>query len=176
MATDAEIRTALERARKAIELRPTMTKGTMKTQLRLQDGVKCVARYDDWRFEIDEPTSVGGDETAPSPGVYGMSALAGCVAMSIKMTAAEAGLPVTGVNVEVAADYDDRGGFGIDGVPPGFERFRLKIEIESPAAEADVRALADQAFAISSWFNVFTQVQEVTADVSVKALAAALAE
>ena len=173
MATDEEICTALERARKAIELRPSMAKGTMQTHLRLEDGVKCTARCGDWSFEIDEPVSVGGENSAPSPGVYAMSALAACVSMSIKMKAAQAGLPVDAIDVEVTGDYDDRGSFGIDGVPPGFEAFRLKIEIDSPASEAEVRAVAEQAFEMSAWFHTFAHAQKVTADVSVKAGATA---
>ena len=54
-----------------------------------------------------------------------MSALAACVAMSIKMKAAQAGLPVTAIEVEVLGDYDDRGSFGIDGVPNRIEAARL---------------------------------------------------
>jgi uncharacterized OsmC-like protein len=173
MATDREIRIALDRARKAIELRPDIAKGCMKTHLRLHDGVKCISRYGDWTFEIDEPTSVGGDGSAPSPGVYGMSALAGCVAMSIKMQAAQAGLPINAIDVEVEAPYDDRGSFSMDDIPPGFQGFHLKIDVESPASEEKLRAIIDRAFEISSWFHVFTHAQKVTADVSVTATAPA---
>jgi uncharacterized OsmC-like protein len=176
MATDQEIRTALARARKAIELRPSLGQGSMKTRLRLEDGVKCVSHNEGWRFELDEPTAVGGEGTAPSPGVYGLSALAGCVAMSVKMQAVQAGLGVDGVNVEVEADYDDRGMFGIDGFAPGFKEFRVKIDVDTSAPEARVREITDQALGISGWFHVFSHAQRITTDVSVHSHAADGAE
>ena len=173
MATDRDIRTALERVRKVIELRPAVAKGSMTTHLRLQDGVRCTARYEDRSFEIDEPVSVGGDGSAPSPGVYGLSALAACLAMTVKMQAAQAGVPINAIDVTVEGDYDDRGMFAIDGIPPGFEGFRLKIAVETPAAGEEVRAVTDRAFEFSTWFHVFTHAQTITADVSVKAAAPA---
>jgi uncharacterized OsmC-like protein len=139
----------------------------MKTNLRLEDGVKCVSHNEGWRFELDEPTAVGGEGTAPSPGVYALSALAGCVAMSVKMQAVLAGISVDGVNVEVEADYDDRGMFAIDGVAPGFKEFRVKIDLDTSAPEAKVREITAQALGISGWFHVFSHAQRVTTEVSV---------
>jgi uncharacterized OsmC-like protein len=173
MATDQEIRTALERVRKAFKLRPSTAQGTMRTNLRLEDGVKCTIRYGDWAFMIDEPTSMGGENTAPSPGVYGLSALAGCVAMSIKMQAAQDGVPINAIDVDVEADYDDRGIFAMDDMPPGFRGFRLKIDVDTPESEEKVRKITEQALSFSTWFHVFTHAQTVTTDVSVSSHAAA---
>jgi uncharacterized OsmC-like protein len=173
MATDQEIRTSLERVRKAIELRPGIAKGTMRANLHLEDGVKCTSRYGDWSFVIDEPTSVGGENTAPSPGVYGLSALAGCVAMSIKMQAAQDDLPINSIDVEVEADYDDRGMFAIDDIPPGFQGFRLKIDVDTRGSEEKVREITERALSFSTWFHVFTNAQTVITDVSVRPRAAA---
>ena len=176
MATDQEIRTALERTRKAFELRPGIAKGTMKTNLRLEDGVKCISRYGDWRFEVDEPVSVGGDNSAPSPGIYGLTALSGCVAMSIKGQAALDGMLINAIDVEVEADYDDRGMFAIDDIPPGFLEFRLKIDVDTPASEEEVRKITERALTFSTWFHVFTHAQTVTADISVNGATVPVAE
>ena len=94
MDTDDRIRTALERAQQAIEMRPSIAFGTMKANVSLGDGCKCDSKTGDWSYVIDEPVSVGGEDSAPSPGGYGLGALGGCVAISIRMQAAQARVPV----------------------------------------------------------------------------------
>ena len=74
------------------------------------------------------------------------------------------------------SDCDDRGEFGIDDVPPGFQEFRLKIDVSSPAPAGEVRRLVDQALAVSSWLAVFADPQTVKTDVSVNDGRASAAE
>ena len=167
MATDEQIRTALKRTRKAIELRPGIASGTMKTSTRLEDGVRCVSRNGDWSFEIDEPSSVGGDNSAPSPGVYGLGALTGCVAMAIKNEAVLSYVSVTSVEVNVEADYDDRGMYLMDGVKPGFQEFRMFINVDSSATDEKIREIVENALKTDTWFNVFTHKQKVSTDITV---------
>jgi uncharacterized OsmC-like protein len=167
MATDEQIRTALKRTRKAIELRPSIALGTMRTSTRLEDGVRCVSRNGDWSFEIDEPSSVGGDNSAPSPGVYGLGALTGCVAMAIKNEAVLSYVSVTSVEVNVEADYDDRGMYLMDGVKPGFLEFRLSINVDSSAPDEKISEIVENALKTDTWFNVFTHKQKVSTDITV---------
>jgi putative redox protein len=170
MATDEQIRTALERTRRAIELRPGIALGTMTTSTRLEEGLRCVSRNGDWSFEIDEPSSVGGDNSAPSPGVYGLGALTGCVAMAIKNEAVLSYVSVTSVEVDVEADYDDRGMYhmdGVNGVKPGFQEFRLSIDVESSAPDEKIREIVENALKTDTWFNVFTHKQKVSTDITV---------
>jgi len=168
MATDQQIKTALDRARKAIELRPGLAFGTMKSSLRLEEGLKCSYTNGDWHLEIDEPESVGGDGSAPMPGTYGLAALSGCVAMSIKNLAILAGLTVDAVNLDIEADYDDHSMFEFKPIPPaGFTAFRLKIEVESNAPESEIREIVNRALNMSSWYGVFAHVQTLSPQVTV---------
>jgi uncharacterized OsmC-like protein len=167
MATDEQIRTALGRTRRAIELRPGIALGTMKTTTRLEDGVKCVSRNGDWSFEIDEPGSVGGDNSAPSPGVYGLGALTGCIAMAVKNQAVLSNVSVTAIEVDVEADYDDRGMFDMDGVPPGFTEFRLFINVDSTAPHEQISEIVETALKTDTWFAVFTNSQKISTDLTV---------
>lgn len=176
MATDKEIQSALKRARKALELRPNMGQRTVETAARLEEGLKCKVREGSWTFDMDLPSEVGGENTAPTPGVYGRSALAGCLAIGIKMQAAEAGVPVDSVEIGLESDCDDRGEFGIDDVPPGFREFRLKIDVNSPAPEDTVRQVIEEALKVSSWLAVFADPQTVKTDLSVNQQAATAAE
>ena len=167
MATDEQIRTALGRTRRAIELRPSIALGTMKTSTRLEDGVKCLSRNGDWSFEIDEPSSVGGDNSAPSPGVYGLGALTGCIAMAVKNQAVMSNVSVTAVEVNVEADYDDRGVYDMDGVLPGFTEFRLFINVDSTASHEKISEIVESALKTDTWFAVFTNSQKISTDLTV---------
>ena len=168
MATDEQIRTALDRTRRAIELRPSIALGTMKTSTRLEDGVKCVSRNGDWSFEIDEPSSVGGDNSAPSPGVYGLGALTGCIAIAVKNQAVMSNVFVTAVEVDVEADYDDRGMYDMGGVsPPGFTEFRLFINVDSTAAHEKISEIVESALKTDTWLAVFTNSQKISTDLTV---------
>ena len=173
MATDDEIRTALGRTRRAIELRPSIALGTMKTSTRLEEGVKCVSRNGDWSFEIDEPRAVGGDNSAPSPGVYGLGALTGCIAMAVKNQAVMSNTSVTAVEVDVEADYDDRGMFNIDDVAPGFKEFRLFIKVDSTAPQEKICEIVESALKTDTWFAVFTNSQSISTEITVTAQQAA---
>lgn len=175
MASDNQIRNALNRARKAIELRPSIALGTMKTSTRLENGLKCVSNNGDWSFEMDEPTAAGGENSAPSPGVYGLGALTGCVAMSIKSLAILTNVTIRAIDVDAEGDFDDRGFFQMGGVPPGYKEFRLNIDVDSPAPIERVREVVEEALKVSTWFNVFSRGQEVNVNISVSADAEAAA-
>ena len=81
------------------------------------------------------PAKVGGDETAPTPGVLGRGALASCLTIGIAVWAARLGVPIDALEVEVQADFDARGELGMGGVAPGYSEVRYVVAIDSPAPE-----------------------------------------
>lgn len=164
MNKDAQIRQRLERVRRTIELRPAMAQGTMSVRLEMGDGLKCTTRADQWTTEIDEPVAVGGDDSAPSPGFYGFSALAGCLAMSIKSLAAQSDIRIQSIAIDVKGDYDDRAFFGIGDARPEFQNIRMTIHIRSEAESDEVRSLVEQARQKSTWFNTFAGANSIATD------------
>jgi len=168
MATDNEIRNSLARVRKAIELRPSIALGTMKSSTRLEDGLRCICTSGDWKLEVDEPESVGGDGSAPTPGVYALAAVSGCLAMCIKNFAVIDGLEIGAVNVDIEADYDEHNAYGLKPVPPaGYTGFRFDIEVESGAPEDKLRETVARALEFDSWYRVFTNAQKIESRVRV---------
>src|SRR5262249_33558874 len=118
MATQEETKLAIERAIKAMQLRPSIAQYTMRSAAHVGDTLKCTYTEGDWNLEIDVPAAVGGDGSAPSPGVLSRAALTGCLAIGLKMSACRFGIPIESVDVGLEVDRDDRADFGIDGVPP----------------------------------------------------------
>jgi len=83
----------------------------------------------------DMPRSVGGGNTAPSPGWLLRAAEASCVATLIAMRAATLGVRLTGLSVVVDSRSDDRGILGLDAeVPAGPLNSRVAVTISAEAA------------------------------------------
>jgi uncharacterized OsmC-like protein len=66
------------------------------------------------QMATDMPTSVGGTNSATSPGWYLRAAAAACVATLIGMRAAHQGITLDDVEVTVDSESDDRGILGAD--------------------------------------------------------------
>jgi len=146
MADVERIKTAIERNIKAIELRPSVGQGTAVTKVSVRDGVTCDIEDGGWKMIADDGKNDGGNGEGPDPGVYGRAALGSCLAIGYAQWAALLGMPFTRLEVEVHADYDARGMFGVDdSISPGWGAVRYIVTIESPASEAEVQRLLDHA-------------------------------
>ncbi len=161
MSQDDRIRTALDRTRRAMELRPALATGTMSLRLEMGETIKCTTRTDDWTLEIDEPASMGGEGSAPSPFVYGFSAITGCLAMSIRMIAIQRGITIDAITVDIEGDYDDRAFFDLADQPAGYQNIRMAINVSSDAPDSEIAAVIADARRKSSWFDTFASRNEI---------------
>jgi uncharacterized OsmC-like protein len=94
-------------------------------------------------FTIDEPQSLGGGNAAPNPVEYALASLGSCQAITYRIWAAQLGIELDKVEVEVDGDVDLRGFFGVDDtVRPGFESVRIKVRLIGPEDPARYEALA----------------------------------
>ena len=84
----------------------------------------------------DMVRSVGGTASAPSPGWFLRAAEASCVATLIAMRAAMLGITLSGVEVTVDSESDDRGLLGLDdGVPAGPLSGRVAVRITASGVD-----------------------------------------
>ncbi|HEY1872252.1 MAG TPA: OsmC family protein, partial [Chitinophagaceae bacterium] len=102
-----KIKLAVERSTKALTLKPSLGLGTGISKTRIKNGLTCEIQEGNWKFVADMPGSIGGNAQGPTPGVYGRAALGSCLAIGYMMTAAKMNIPITTLEVEVQADYDD---------------------------------------------------------------------
>jgi hypothetical protein len=76
------------------------------------------------------------------------------------MRAATMGIPITTLEVEIQADYDDGALFGTaPGVPPGYLEIRYSVTLESTAPEDDILRMLDEADRHSPYLDVFRRGQ-----------------
>lgn len=116
----------------------------------LEDGLKVTVTAPDGRtVSTDMVTSVGGGDTAPSPGWLFRAALAACDATLIAMRAAVLGVELTSVEVTIDSESNDFGILGIDEfVPAGPLSVRARVTIGAANADAStLRELVDWAIA-----------------------------
>jgi uncharacterized OsmC-like protein len=95
----------------------------------------------------DMPPSVGGANSAASPGWYLRAAEASCVATLIAMRAAHQLIELAQIEVTVDSESDDRGILGADlYTPAGPLRTRVAVKLRAVGAdESQLRKIVDWA-------------------------------
>ena len=156
------IRHAVERGSEAMRKRDSVGRGTAVTRVRLVDGYTCAVEEGPWKLTVDMAEKAGGNNLGPNPGVLGRSALGSCLAVAYTTWAARRGLPVTALEVEIQADYDARGEYGVDDdISPAYSEVRYVITVTSPAPEEEVEAVLEEAEAHCTYLKIFTEPQRV---------------
>jgi uncharacterized OsmC-like protein len=163
------VRAAVDRSVRAISRRPAIARGTAVTRVRLLDGLACEVAEGDWRLTVDMSPKSGGEGRGPNPGVLGRGALGSCLAVGYVTWAARCGIRFSSLEVEIHADYDARGHYGIEGGRPGYGQIRYVVTVESEAPEAQVRQVLDDAEAHSDYLAVFAQPVDLRRELRVNA-------
>jgi len=157
-----KIKIAVERCKKAFTLKSATSRGTAISKVRIVNGLTCEINEGDWKFSADMPKAIGGNNSAPTPGVYGRAALGSCLAIGYMMKAAELNIPVKNLEVEVQADFDDGALLGTaeKNIPPGYLEVRYKVTIESDAPEEIIMKMLDNGDMHSPYLDVFSRAQK----------------
>lgn len=155
-----EIRAAQNRVIEKLIARPDKRFTTSVTKAHIGEGLVCTATQDEHRVVMDLGRPMGGDGTGPSPSFFARAAIAGCVAICIKMTAAREGIVLKKVDVNVETDHDNSAIFG-NGANAAPLETRLAIAVESDLSERDLRALVDYALEMDIWYLALRDAQTV---------------
>jgi len=169
MKDSEKIKIAVERCKKAFTLKPAMGKDTAVSKAKIVDGLACQITEGNWKFSVDMPEAIGGNNTAPTPGVYGRGALGSCLAIGYMMKAAELNIPIKNLEVEVQADFDDGALLGTadKNIPPGYLEVRYTITIESDAPEETIMHLLDEGDKHSPYLDVFSRAQKCVRKINI---------
>ncbi len=90
----------------------------------------------------DEPDSLGGTNTAPSPLETVLIALVGCDGVIINGVATAMKFDYAGVDLSCESQIDVRGPKGVPGIRPYFEEALLEIVVYTDESEERFRRLA----------------------------------
>ena len=110
------IRSSMEKTIGYLKANPEKTKikGKAATAV-LESGLKVrTTGPKDQMIISDMPPTMGGGESAPTPGWFMQAALAACYASGIAMKAAQESIELSTLEVSIDAESDARGFFGFD--------------------------------------------------------------
>lgn len=89
--------------------------------------------------QTDMPAGVGGEATAPSPGWLMRAGAAACTATVVALRAAELGIVLDNLEVNVSSRSDDCGMFGVGtGIPAGPLSAFMQVQISARGVDAPV--------------------------------------
>lgn len=140
MIASDQIKAALDRAAATVTQKPSVGQRVYVSTATVTDGLSCRVQEKHHALVADLPSSMGGENLGPSPSALMRAALSSCIAMGVKMWGARMNVAIDRVDVRVETDVDARGQFGVaDEISPGFENFRIHIDITSDADTETLR-------------------------------------
>ena len=159
METQQLIKNKFERSEKALTLKPSIGLGKKVSVTKLINGLSCEIREGNWVVKTDMPEEVGGNSTAPTPGVFGRAALGGCLASGYMMWASKLNIPIEGLEIHLEACFDGGATYGTSDAFPGYSEVKYHVKIKSPASAREIEKFLDKADRHSPYLDVFSRAQ-----------------
>lgn len=106
-------------------------------------GQEDTSRAQSFIVHADEPAVLLGEDTAPNPGEYVLTALAACLTTSLAFQAALRGIEIESIESSLEGDIDLQGFLGLrDDVRNGYENITVTFRIKSDAPAELLEELA----------------------------------
>jgi len=152
---------------------PGRARVAIRVTTALDEGMACEATVRGHTVACDEPRSVGGSDTAQSPVELFLSSFATCQAITYKLWAAELGIGLDRVEVEVVGDIDLRGFLGVDGVErAGYDGVVVRIALHGPESAERYHELAEAVDRHCPVLDALTRPVPVTRELATEPAAA----
>ena len=165
MTTDEEIRTAQSKVREAYATKPDSALSTSHASAEIGHGLKCVFTQGTETAVMDLPEVMGGTNKGPTPGFHARAAVSGCVAIGIKMEAANQGISIDVIHVGIEMDFDDSAALGMGSNSAAPLATRLVITVNTGHEEFDIQALVARVLEKDTFFLALRDEQAVTAEI-----------
>lgn len=146
-ARDTTLRGIVTATAAAVAADPTRALVRFAATGRATGSVATDVRTRQHGFVVDEPASLGGDDSATNPVEYALGAFIGCQVVTYRFWAAHLGIQVDDIEITAVGDLDVRGFFGLDdSVRAGFAEIRLDVLLTGPATPeryAELQSVVD---------------------------------
>jgi uncharacterized OsmC-like protein len=97
----------------------------------------------------DEPTGLGGTDTAPNPVEQVLAALGSCLAVGYAANATARGIVLDSLRIDVSGPVDLHSFLGLRPGHAGFDRIDAVVHLSSPASSEDIDALHEHVLSTS---------------------------
>ena len=120
-----------------VKAKPEAGKTVWKAQTQWQGGFRSQAQIRNFTVAMDEPTPLGGSDTAPNMVEMVLGAYGCCLTTGYAMNAALRGIALEDIQIEIEGDLDLNGFFGHQDPEqcwPGYTNVRTKVTLKAPTA------------------------------------------
>ena len=115
---------------------------TLRAEGRLGEGITCKIETGKAPVTAGLHRATGGDGLSACSGDMLLEALVGCAGVTLNAVATGLGIQLRDAKVRAEGDLDFRGTLGISkDVPVGFERIRLRFDLDTDATAEQVATL-----------------------------------
>jgi uncharacterized OsmC-like protein len=114
-------------------------------------------------FVVDSPASLGGPNEEINPVDVLLSALATCGTFVCETAAQEMDIPLRGISVTAAGDFDPRGLCG-QGIDPRMRGFRIRLALNGPSAD-EAESLAEAYRTRCPVFTTFVRAAPIEMEI-----------
>ena len=115
---------------------------TLRAEGRLGEGITCKIETGKAPVTAGLHSATGGDGLSACSGDMLLEALVGCAGVTLNAVATALGIHLRDAKVRAEGDLDFRGTLGVSkNVPVGFERIRLRFDLDTDATAEQVATL-----------------------------------
>ncbi len=122
----------------AVQETPVAGQTVWKARTAWQRGFQSQAQIRTFTVPMDEPSALGGSDTAPNMVEMVLGAYGCCLTTGYVMNAALRGIELEGVEIDVEGDLDLNGFFGLsEEAWPGYTDVRARVHLTAPKATTE---------------------------------------
>lgn len=126
----------------AITDNPEKAKTKWQAEVTWKEAFRSEARIRDFDpLPSDEPTGLGGHDTAPNPVEQLLGALGNCLAVGVAANASARNIDIESLTIGLEGDLDLRTFLGLASEHAGFGAIRARIDLETSADTTAVEEL-----------------------------------
>lgn len=128
-------------------------------------GLVCESKIRNHTVHMNEPTALGGTDTAPNMVENVLAAYGSCLVVGYTLNAALRGITIKDLKVELEGDLDLAGFLGLsETVPAGFSGIRAKVHLDSDGSPDAIQAMHAQVLKTSPVGCILTKPLKVTTE------------
>lgn len=163
---DLRIQTAQARAVAIMQGDSAEARSKTTTTGVVGEGLACTITQGDFTYVADLGRGMGGDAAGPSPSFFARAGIAACVAMAIKMHAANQGFEFSRVVVDVETDMSALALWGIGEHSAAPIVTTIDIAVVADVDDVIVTRIVETALARDPWYLALRDRQVVTTAVT----------
>jgi len=143
-ASTTSLNAITDATRAAVAEKPAAATVVFKASAQPEGTVGSEITLGKYRVHVDEPPSLGGQNTAPNPVEYYLASLLSCQVVTYRFWAERLGIQIDSLSASAEGDLDVRGFFGLDDtIRPGFQQIRVTVKVSGPDSDERYRELQE---------------------------------